>query len=60
MKKAEATRLTILKKAYELIYINGYQTTSIDDILATTKVTKGALYYHFKIKTKWGLLLSER
>jgi len=57
MKKAEATRLTILKKAYELIYINGYQTTSIDDILATTKVTKGALYYHFKNKDEMGVAI---
>lgn len=42
MNKAESTRLTILEKAFKLIYEKGYQTTSIDDILATTKVTKGA------------------
>ncbi|MGJ1318745.1 TetR/AcrR family transcriptional regulator [Sphingobacterium spiritivorum] len=57
MKKSEATRLTILQKAYELIYLNGYQTTSIDDILATTKVTKGAFYYHFKNKDEMGIAI---
>ncbi|WP_291912698.1 TetR/AcrR family transcriptional regulator [Chitinophaga sp. CB10] len=57
MKKAEATRLTILQKAFELIYVKGYQTTSIDDIIATTKVTKGAFYYHFKTKDEMGLAI---
>lgn len=57
MKKAEATRLTILQKAFELIYVNGYLTTSIDDIIATTKVTKGAFYYHFKTKDEMGLAI---
>lgn len=57
MKKAEATRLNILQKAFELMYRNGYQTTSIDDILATTQVTKGAFYYHFKNKDEMGLAI---
>lgn len=54
MKKAAATRQHILQKAFELIYTRGYQTTSIDDILATTQVTKGAFYYHFKNKDEMG------
>lgn len=57
MKKAEATRLIILQKAFELIYVKGYQTTSIDDIIATTQVTKGAFYYHFKTKDEMGLAI---
>ncbi len=55
MRKANATRLAILQKAFELIYVNGYQATSIDDIIATTRVTKGAFYYHFKSKDEMGL-----
>lgn len=55
MKKAEATRLNILEKAFELIYVKGYQTTSVDDIIATTQVTKGAFYYHFKNKDEMGV-----
>lgn len=57
MKKAAATRLNILQKAFELIYSKGYQTTSIDDILATTQVTKGAFYYHFKNKDEMGVAI---
>lgn len=57
MKKAAATRLTILQKAFELIYSKGYQAASIDDILATTQVTKGAFYYHFKSKDEMGLAI---
>lgn len=57
MKKAAATRLAILQKAFELIYTKGYQTTSIDDIIATMQVTKGAFYYHFKTKDEMGLAI---
>ena len=57
MKKAEATRLMILQKAFELIYAKGYQATSVDEILATTQVTKGAFYYHFKTKDEMGLAM---
>lgn len=57
MSKAANTRLTILQKAFELIYTKGYQATSIDDIIATTKVTKGAFFYHFKNKDEMGLAI---
>ena len=57
MKKADLTRLNILEKAFGLIYVKGYQATSIDDILATTAVTKGAFYYHFKNKDEMGVAI---
>jgi len=57
MKKAEGTRRNILERAFELIYERGYQNTSIDDILATTRVTKGAFYYHFQNKDEMGLAI---
>jgi TetR/AcrR family transcriptional repressor of nem operon len=59
MSKAANTRLTILHKAFELIYSKGYQTTSIDEIIATTQVTKGAFYYHFKTKDEMGVAIIE-
>ncbi|TPG43972.1 TetR/AcrR family transcriptional regulator [Flavobacterium pectinovorum] len=59
MSKAANTRLTILQKAFELIYSKGYQTTSIDEIIATTQVTKGAFYYHFKTKDEMGVAIIE-
>lgn len=55
MKKSANTRATILQHAFELIYKKGYQSTSIDEIIATTKVTKGAFYYHFKNKKQMGI-----
>ncbi len=57
MTKASVTRHTILEKAFEIIYTKGYQTTSIDEIIASTKVTKGAFYYHFKTKDEMGLAI---
>jgi TetR/AcrR family transcriptional regulator, transcriptional repressor for nem operon len=57
MSKATETRLTILQKAFYLIYRRGYQATSIDDIIATTQVTKGAFFYHFKSKDEMGLAM---
>lgn len=55
MKKSAATRLSILQKSFQLIYTHGYQATSIDTIIATTNVTKGAFFYHFKNKDDMGL-----
>lgn len=55
--KAAATRLNILQKAFDLVYRNGYRTTSVDDIIATTAVTKGAFFYHFKSKDEMGLAM---
>ncbi len=49
--------MMILQKSFELIYRKGYQATSIDEIIATTQVTKGAFYYHFKTKDDMGLSL---
>ena len=49
----------ILEKSFGLIYRNGYQATSIDKIIETTQVTKGAFYYHFKDKEKMGLAMIE-
>lgn len=59
MNKAETTRLNILNKAFELIYKNGYQATSVDQILEQTDVTKGAFYYHFKNKENMGVAMIE-
>jgi TetR/AcrR family transcriptional repressor of nem operon len=55
--KATATRLNILNKAFELIYRNGYRTTSVDQIIATTQVTKGAFFHHFKNKDDMGITM---
>ncbi|WP_207421399.1 TetR/AcrR family transcriptional regulator [Desertivirga brevis] len=57
MSKAGLTRQNILQKAFTLIYRKGFQATSIDEIIATTQVTKGAFFYHFKNKEEMGLAI---
>ncbi len=57
MKKSALTRLNLLEKAFSLIYTKGYHATSVDDIIASTAVTKGAFYYHFKTKDEMGLAI---
>ena len=57
MNKAQSTRHMILSKAFELIYTRGYQATSVDDIISTTQVTKGAFYYHFSTKDEMGIAI---
>lgn len=57
MSKAAATRNHILENAFKLIYLKGYQATSIDEIISTTAVTKGAFFYHFKNKEDMGLAI---
>lgn len=57
MTKASNTRHTILESAFDLIYKKSYQTTGIDDTMATTNVTKGAFYYHFKTKDEMGVAI---
>ncbi|MDQ0640002.1 TetR/AcrR family transcriptional repressor of nem operon [Pedobacter sp. W3I1] len=57
MSKAANTKYLILTKSLDLIYKKGYQATSVDDIIATTNLTKGAFFYHFKSKEDMGLAI---
>lgn len=53
------TRAKILFAAYKEIHLNGFQAASLNDILAHTGVTKGALYHHFPNKTELGYAVIE-
>jgi AcrR family transcriptional regulator len=44
---AEATRRAVLAAARSLFGRNGYAQTSVDEIAAKARVTKGAVYHHF-------------
>ncbi|MFC9925968.1 ScbR family autoregulator-binding transcription factor [Streptomyces sp. NPDC127190] len=48
--RAEQTRSTIITAAADLFDRHGYESTSLSDIVAHAKVTKGALYFHFAAK----------
>lgn len=50
----ERTRELLLQAAFREVYRSGFQSASLDAILAATGVTKGALYYHFGSKEALG------
>lgn len=51
---SEDTRIALLDAAFEEIHRNGFRGASLDNILARTGVTKGALYHHFPNKNALG------
>lgn len=48
--KGEKRKQELLKIAYRLIILKGYEETSIDEIIAEAQIAKGTFYYHFKSK----------
>ena len=48
---AQKTRARIMASALALFSKNGYEHTTFTDIAARLKMTKGAVYWHFKSKT---------
>ena len=46
----EATRAALLDSAVRLFTEQGFAHTSLDEVAASARVTKGALYYHFSNK----------
>jgi len=48
--RAEATRSRLLKVGWDLFSEHGYDATSIEDVLESAGVSKGALYHHFPSK----------
>src|SRR5580698_230700 len=54
LRDSERTRERLLQAASREIYRSGFQSASLDTILAVAGVTKGALYYHFGSKEALG------
>jgi TetR/AcrR family transcriptional regulator, transcriptional repressor for nem operon len=54
LRDSERTRERLLQAASREIYRSGFQSASLDTILAVAGVTKGALYYHFDSKEALG------
>lgn len=50
MRKGDLRREAILKTAEELFYKNGYEKTTINDILQVLSLSKGGFYHHFSSK----------
>ncbi|HSY03208.1 MAG TPA: TetR/AcrR family transcriptional regulator [Acidobacteriaceae bacterium] len=55
----EGTRQRLLQAAFGEVYRYGFQSAGIDTILASTNVTKGALYHHFASKEALGHAIIE-
>lgn len=59
LRDPEHTRNLLLQAAFREVYRWGFQGAGLDTILATTGVTKGALYYHFGSKEALGYAIVE-
>ncbi len=57
LRDPEATRDRLLARAFDEIYEKGYAGASLDEILADSGVTKGALYHHFGSKAELGVAI---
>ena len=57
--KSEETQKLIIQTAFEMFYHNGFNNTSIPDIMKETNLTKGAFYHHFKNKNDIGIKVIE-
>src|ERR1700731_904818 len=59
LRDSERTRERLLQAAFREVYKVGFHRAAIDTILAATKVTKGALYYHFENNQALGYAIVE-
>ncbi len=48
--EAEKTRNSILNAAEQVFYLNGVARTTLEQIAVVAKVTRGAVYWHFRDK----------
>ncbi len=49
-RKRRSTKSRIVKAAWNLFYKNGYEHTTIEDIIEASKTSKGTFYHYFKGK----------
>lgn len=49
-RKRQSPKSRIIKSAWNLFYKNGYEETTINDIIAASKTSKGTFYHYFKGK----------
>jgi AcrR family transcriptional regulator len=59
LRDPERTRDRLLHAAFREVYRSGFQSASLEAILAAARVTKGALYHHFDSKEALGYAVVE-
>lgn len=47
-RKRQSTKSRIVKAAWNLFFKNGYEDTTVEDIIAASKTSKGTFYHYFK------------
>ena len=52
-RKRRSTKSRIVKAAWNLFYKNGYEQTTVEDIINAAKTSKGTFYHYFKGKEEW-------
>ena len=58
--EAAVTRATLLKTALSVFSAKGYAAATLEDVAKAAKVTRGAIYWHFKSKADlYNTLISE-
>jgi TetR/AcrR family acrAB operon transcriptional repressor len=58
--EAAVTRATVLKAALTVFSAKGYAAATLDDVATAAKVTRGAIYWHFKGKADlYNMLVEE-
>lgn len=50
MAEKTATKDKIVEAAWKLFYEKGYENTTVEDIIAAAKISKGSFYYYFDRK----------
>ena len=50
MKKGEKRKKELLRIAYDMFLTQGYENTSVDEIIEKAQIAKGTYYYHFQSK----------
>jgi TetR/AcrR family transcriptional repressor of nem operon len=58
-RKPDQTRRRILEAAYQEMYRRGFQGMRLDEVIAASGLTKGALYHHFPNKRALGYAVVE-
>ncbi len=58
--KSQKTKARVLDAAMRLINEKGFSTTSVNEIIQTTGVKKGNLYFHFSSKEELGLAILDK
>ncbi|MDO5590343.1 MAG: TetR/AcrR family transcriptional regulator [Lachnospiraceae bacterium] len=49
-RKRQSTKSRIVKAAWNLFFKNGYEDTTVEDIISASKTSKGTFYHYFKGK----------